>query len=117
MPIFATQTTAEGKLMVRYSSVLNYGIREGNTVTYLARSGEVTAKIDDLKNDGIVAVSLDEISLKDFISEWRLRRADKKEVVVDQNLKEGELLRSDFSKVDVLINDSGDVTRIKLILK
>ena len=116
MPIFGVKVNQEsGKLRVALSSIINYGDDiGGERIKFINKDGEQVQSIHAFPSS-IVAYKIDQLDLDDLLFYWKRAKNCYLPIKLDETVEVGEVFKSDFSPVSVMIERREDCTAIKLL--
>ncbi|HMW11126.1 MAG TPA: hypothetical protein PJ987_11850 [Bacteroidia bacterium] len=101
MSIFPIRINDQGKKIIHHSSILNYGLVNGNRkyITFETKTGATTKTVQEVESQpGHFSV----FSLQDIDLDNLIENKTGKPVEVDQNIETGVLLENRFSPVSFL---------------
>lgn len=101
MSIFPIRINNQGKKIIHHSSILNYGLINGNGkyITYETKTGATTQTIKEVESQSghFSVFSLQDIDLNNLIN-----NKTEKSVEIDYGIESGVLLENRFSPVKFL---------------
>ena len=110
MSIFPVRINEQGKKIIHHSSILNYGVKNGEYITFETKSGTVKETIQKIESQ---PGHFNVFSLKDIDLDNLIENQTSKSVEVDYEIEAGVLLENRFSPVSFLKQEKDDKILIK----